>query len=37
VNFCMADGAVRLISFNVDDEVFRRVSLAKSGLPVDLP
>jgi prepilin-type N-terminal cleavage/methylation domain-containing protein/prepilin-type processing-associated H-X9-DG protein len=36
-NFCMADGAVRLVSFNVDDEVFRRMSLSKSGLPVDLP
>jgi prepilin-type N-terminal cleavage/methylation domain-containing protein/prepilin-type processing-associated H-X9-DG protein len=37
VNFCMADGAVRMIAFNVDDEVFRRISLAKSGLPVELP
>ncbi len=36
-NFCMADGAVRLIAFNVDDEVFRRLSLSRSGLPVDLP
>ena len=36
-NFCLADGAVRMIAFNVDDEVFRRLSLAKDGLSVELP
>jgi prepilin-type N-terminal cleavage/methylation domain-containing protein/prepilin-type processing-associated H-X9-DG protein len=36
-NFVMADGGVRLIAYNVDDEVFRRVSLSRSGLPVQLP
>ena len=35
-NFCMADGSVRLVSFVVDDEVFRRVSLSNDGLPVQL-
>lgn len=36
-NFCMADGSVRLVAYNVNDEVFRRMSLSKSGLPVELP
>jgi prepilin-type N-terminal cleavage/methylation domain-containing protein/prepilin-type processing-associated H-X9-DG protein len=36
-NFAMADGAVRMFAYNVDDEVFRRVSLSRSGLPVELP
>ncbi len=33
----MADGAVRLIAYNIDAEVFRRVSLTNSNLPVTLP
>jgi len=37
VNFCMADGAVRLIAFNVDAEVFRRLSLTNDGEAVVLP
>ncbi|MDZ7620345.1 MAG: DUF1559 domain-containing protein [Patescibacteria group bacterium] len=36
-NFCMADGAVRTISYSIDAEVFRRTSLANDGLPVELP
>lgn len=36
VNMCMADGAVRVVSFSVDGETFRRASLAKSGLPATL-
>lgn len=37
VNFCMADGSVRLVSYNVDHEVFRRLSLTNDGLPVEAP
>ncbi len=36
-NFAMADGAVGLIAYNVDAEVFRRISLTNSNLPVTLP
>ena len=36
-NFCLVDGSVRLISQTVDDEVFRRLSLANDGEPVELP
>jgi prepilin-type N-terminal cleavage/methylation domain-containing protein/prepilin-type processing-associated H-X9-DG protein len=31
---CMADGHVRMISFNIDHEVFRRLSHSRDGLPV---
>jgi hypothetical protein len=34
--FCLADGSVRSISFDVDSEIFRRVSLANDGESVDL-
>lgn len=33
-NACMADGAVRNIAFQIDKEVFRRLSLSKDGLTV---
>ncbi|MCL4192828.1 MAG: DUF1559 domain-containing protein [Thermoguttaceae bacterium] len=35
-NFCMADGSVQLISFTVDSEVFRRLSLSNDGQPVTI-
>jgi len=35
-NFCMADGSVRLISFVVDSETFRHVSLTNDGETVTL-
>lgn len=31
---CMGDGAVRSISYNIDNETWRRISLSKSNLPV---
>ncbi len=34
-NFCMGDGSVRLISYNVDDEQFRRLSITNDNLPVE--
>ncbi|WP_164102153.1 DUF1559 domain-containing protein [Candidatus Laterigemmans baculatus] len=34
-NACMADGAVRSISYTVDVEVFRRASQAKDRMPLD--
>ncbi len=37
VNFCMADGSVRLISFTVDAGVFRRLSLTNDGEAVQVP
>jgi len=37
VNFCMADGSVRLIPFTVDAAVFRRLSLTNDGEAVQLP
>lgn len=36
-NFVMADGSVKLIAYNVDAEVFRRLSLTNDGEPVQLP
>jgi len=36
MNFCLADGSVRVTSSDVDSEVFRRVSLANDGESVDL-
>ena len=35
INACFADGSVRLISFTVDDEAFRRMSLTDDGLSVE--
>ena len=37
VNFCMADGGVRLITFTVYAEIFRRLSLTNDGQAVALP
>lgn len=37
VNFCFADGAVRLISFSVDADVFRALSLTNDGMAVSPP
>jgi prepilin-type N-terminal cleavage/methylation domain-containing protein/prepilin-type processing-associated H-X9-DG protein len=36
-NFCLADGSVRFISQTVDDQIFRRVSLANDGEAVEMP
>ena len=35
--FCMADGAVRLITFDVSGRVFRAASISNDGDPVALP
>jgi prepilin-type N-terminal cleavage/methylation domain-containing protein len=35
INACMADGSVRVITFNVDPEVFRRVSMSNDHLTID--
>lgn len=35
MNACMADGAVRLISYTIDNEVMRRVSHSKDGLVLE--
>ncbi len=37
INACLADGSVRFIPFTVDQEVFRRVSLADDGQTFELP
>ncbi len=34
MNACMADGSVRLFSYDIDGEVFRRASLSSDGLSV---
>ncbi|MEJ5343183.1 MAG: DUF1559 domain-containing protein, partial [Thermogutta sp.] len=34
LNACMADGGVRFLSFTVDHQVFRRLSLSDDGEPV---
>jgi prepilin-type processing-associated H-X9-DG protein len=36
VNACMVDGSVRMFAFDVDREVFRRVSLTDDGESVSL-
>lgn len=36
-NFAMADGSVRLITFDVEPEVFRRASLSNDGQVFELP
>ncbi len=35
--FCMADGAVRLVNFDVEGRIFRAASLTNDGDPVTLP
>jgi prepilin-type processing-associated H-X9-DG protein len=35
-NFCLADGSVQLISYTVDDKVFRLLSLASDGQAVSV-
>ena len=35
VNACMADGGVRFVSFTIQHEVFRRLSLSDDGEPVE--
>ncbi|EDL61911.1 DUF1559 domain-containing protein [Gimesia maris] len=35
MNACLADGSVRLISYNIDHEVMRRISLTDDREPID--
>ncbi|QDT92795.1 hypothetical protein [Gimesia algae] len=35
MNACLADGSVRLISYNIDQEVMRRVSLTDDREPLE--